>query len=167
MFRSRTFLLLFLLTATSLYAGNKDKGKGNDKPEDWLPITQQDLAVKEVPHDPGADAIQLYMSYFKDEDGGIVAVYKRIKILREGALVPGRGIADVEIPMDPGESLKELQARTIHPDQKIIDFKGQPMEKTISKKRGVKYSAQCFSMPGASVGSIVEYRYVVNLRRRL
>src|SRR5438270_4258236 len=32
--------------------------------EDWLPITQHDLEMKQVPGNPGADAIQLYYADF-------------------------------------------------------------------------------------------------------
>ncbi len=163
---ARTFLFAFLLTST-LFAVGKDKDKSSDKPEGWLPITQQDFAVKEVPNDPGADAIQLYMSYYKDENANFLAVYKRIKILRAGALQPGRGIVDVEIPVIPGESLKELQARTIHPDQQIVNFTGKPFEKVLIKARGVKAVARCFSLPDVTVGSIVEYRYVITLPLRI
>jgi hypothetical protein len=166
MFYARTLALLLLLTAP-LYAGNKDKEKASNKPEGWLPITQQDFAVKDVPNDPGADAIQLYMSYYKDENDGFVAVYKRIKILREGALAPGKGIVDVEIPIDRGESLKEVTARTIHPDQSIVEFTGKPFEKIIMKRRGEKQTARCFSFPDVTVGSIVEYRYVITLPRHI
>src|ERR1700727_2926046 len=102
----RAFVLLGLLAATLSVA--KDK----DKPEGWLPITQQDLAVKEVPNDPGADAIQLYMGYYKDDDAKFISVYHRIKILHES----GKNRADVAIPIASGQSLKELVARTIHPD---------------------------------------------------
>jgi hypothetical protein len=114
-----------------------------------------------VPNDPGADAIQLYMSYYKDDDAKFISVYKRIKILRES----GRERADIEIPIEPRESLKELAARTIHPDQKIVDFAGKPFEKVISKRRGIKFLAQAFTLPDVTVGSIIEYRYVIALPR--
>jgi hypothetical protein len=152
---------LLLISALNLAA--KDKEKDKESPGGWLPITQQDLAVKDVPHDPGADAIQLYMSYYKDDDAKFISVYKRIKILRQGALDPGRKLVDVEIPIEPGQSLKELAARTIHPDQKIIEFSGKPFERVLIKKRGVKYTAKTFSLPDVSVGSIIEYRYKVEL----
>ncbi|MGZ7090645.1 MAG: hypothetical protein ACXVKH_14350, partial [Candidatus Angelobacter sp.] len=32
--------------------------------EDWLPITQHDLEMKQVPGSPGADAVQLYYADF-------------------------------------------------------------------------------------------------------
>ena len=104
-------LLVLLVSALSLFAKTKDK----EYHEGWLPITQQDLSVKEVPNDPGADAIQLYMSYYKDDDAKFISVYKRIRILRES----GRERANVEIPIEPGQSLKELAARTILPDQQM------------------------------------------------
>ncbi|HEV8491311.1 MAG TPA: hypothetical protein VGR76_03530, partial [Candidatus Angelobacter sp.] len=67
MLRARAFVMSLLLIA-GLNLAAKDKDKDKESPGGWLPITQQDMAVKEVPHDPGADAIQLYMSYYKDDD---------------------------------------------------------------------------------------------------
>jgi hypothetical protein len=133
--------------------------KTRNLPSGWLPITQQDFSINEVPNDPGADAIQLYMSYYKDDDSRFISVYKRIRILRES----GRERADVEIRIQPGQSLKELAARTIHPDQKIIDFAGKPFEKVIIKGRGIKFVAQVFTLPDVTVGSIIEYRYIIAL----
>src|SRR5262249_4128381 len=69
--------------------------------------------------------------------------------------------ANVQIPIDPGQSLKELAARTIHPDRSIVAFDGKPFEKILSKKRGVKYVAKCFTFSGVTVGSIIQYRYVI------
>ncbi|HEX3586100.1 MAG TPA: transglutaminase domain-containing protein [Candidatus Angelobacter sp.] len=155
--------VLSLLLISGLNLAAKDKDKDKESPGGWLPITQQDLAVKEVPHDPGADAIQLYMSYYKDDDAKFISVYKRIKILRAGALEPGKKLVDVEIPIEPGQALKELAARTIHPDQKIIEFTGKPFEKVLIKTRGVKYSAMTFTCPDVTVGSIIEYRYKIGL----
>jgi Domain of Unknown Function with PDB structure (DUF3857)/Transglutaminase-like superfamily len=153
----RVIVLLLLLLTLSINVTAKDKDKA--KPEGWLPVTQQDFSVREVPNDPGADAIQLYMSYYKDDDARFISVYKRIKILRE----TGRDRADVEISIEPGQSLKEIKARTIHPDQQIVDFSGKPFEKVLSKTRGVKYTAQAFTLPDVTVGSIIEYRYVIML----
>src|SRR5438105_1229301 len=159
---ARAFVLSLLLIS-GLNLAAKDKDKDKESPGGWLPITQQDLAVKDVPHDPGADAIQLYMSYYKNDDAKFISVYKRIKILRAGALEPGKKLVDVEIPIEPGQSFKELAARTIHPDQKIIEFTGKPFEKVLIKTRGVKYSAMTFTCPNVTVGSIIEYRYRIGL----
>lgn len=158
MSRAPAFVLSLLLIS-GLNLAAKDKDKDKEPTAGWLPITEQDLAVKEVPHDPGADAIQLYMSYYQDDDRKFISVYKRIKVLRES----GRGRADVEILIEPGQSLRELAARTIHPDQKIIEFTGKPFEKLLIKKRGIKYSAKAFTLPDVTVGSIIEYRYLISL----
>ena len=76
--RRLSFIALTLVSTWSL-AGEKS----SDKLEEWLPITEQDRQVKDIPGNPGASAIQLYYSYYKDEDAGFLFVYRRIKILRE------------------------------------------------------------------------------------
>jgi Transglutaminase-like superfamily/Domain of Unknown Function with PDB structure (DUF3857) len=76
--------------------------------------------------------------------------------------------ADIEIGLDPGESIKELRARTIHPDGSIVDFTGKPFEKTVNKGHGEKHVAKTFTLPDVTVGSIVEYSYLkVWLARRV
>lgn len=128
--------------------------------DSWPPITQQQLGVKDAPGYPGAIAIQLYFNYFKNDDGKLITVHRMIKVLSE----QGKKYADVEIPVEPGESLKKLQARTVHPDGSIVDFSDKPFEKILLKKRGFgKYSAQTFTFPDVTVGSIVEYRYEIAL----
>lgn len=143
-------LMLLLLAVMSCRA---------QKSVDWLPVTQQDWEVKDVPVSPGAPAIQLYYSYYKDDNDAFISVYRRIKVLREN----GRRYADVEIQIEPGVSLKELAARTLHQDGTIADFKGKPFEKTIIKTRGIKFTAKTFTLPYASAGSIVEYKYTLGL----
>src|SRR5215472_1342201 len=130
------------------------------KSEGWLPITPQDWQIKDAPGNPGAIAIQLYYSYYKDDNDKFFSVYRRIKILREDAR---RKYGDVKIEIEPGSSLKELAARTLHAEGSIADFTGKPFEKTIIKARGVKVLAKTFTLPDVTVGSIVEYRYTISL----
>src|SRR5215469_3512489 len=120
--------------------------------EPWRRITPQELATSAPSANPGAAAIRLYYSYFKDDNDRFVSEYQRIKILTASGLK----YADIEIVINPGDSIKELKARTIHPDGTIIDYTGKPFEKTIMKRRGVRYLAKTFSLPDVSVGSIVE-----------
>lgn len=127
--------------------------------EPWLPITPQDLAAKDVPGNPGAAAIRLYYSYFRDDDKKLELRYERIKVLNDA----GKRYADVEIPLEPKDSVKEVKARTIHPDGTIIEFTGKPFEKTVLKIKGGKYLAEAFTLPGVTVGSIVEYSYVLSM----
>ena len=143
-------LITFLLSASPSRA---------QKAEEWLPITPQDWQVKDAPGNPGASAIQLYLSYYKDDNDKFISVYKRLKILRD----PGKKYADVEIEIEPGNSLKSLAARTIHQDGSIADYQGKPFEKTVFKVRGVKRLVKSFTMPDAGVGSIIEYKYTVSM----
>lgn len=148
----RLFVFAVLSFAVSLSSAQKL--------EDWLPVTPQDWEIKDAPGNPGAPAIQLYYSYYKDDNEEFFSVYRRIKILQETAR---RKYGDVEIEVEPGSSLKELAARTLHPDGTITEFTGKPFEKTIIKRRGVKVTAKTFTMPDVTVGSIVEYKYIVRL----
>jgi Domain of Unknown Function with PDB structure (DUF3857)/Transglutaminase-like superfamily len=126
--------------------------------EDWLPITQADLDIKQVPGSAGADGIQLYYANYINDEAGNEFFYYRIKVLSE----KGNRHADVEIVIPPDGSLSELKARTIHPDGKIIEFTGKPFQKTLIKGRGIKVLAKTFTMPDVTVGSIIEYKYRID-----
>jgi hypothetical protein len=124
--------------------------------EPWLPGTPQELAMSVSKENPGASAIRLYYSYFKDDNSRFVSEYQRIKILTQAGL----DYANTEITLDAGDSIKELKARTIHPDGSIVEFTGKPLEKTVLKGHGVKYVVKTFTLPDVTVGSIVEYSYL-------
>jgi hypothetical protein len=127
----------------------------------WLPLTAQDMAVREVPGNPGAPAIQLFYSQYiddYDEDNGGEYIYRRIKILNE----KGTKYADVEIRLPSDFSLGDLKARAIHPDGRIVDFTGKPFHRVIARGKGFTYVAKVFTLPDVTVGSILEYRYKLN-----
>ena len=126
--------------------------------EDWQPITQQDLEVKQVPGNPGADAVQLYYADFINDQEQTEFFYVRIKVLNE----KGKSHADVELIIPPEGSISSLKARTIQPDGRITEFTGKPFQKTVIKTRGVKVLAKAFTMPEVSVGSIIEYKYKID-----
>jgi len=157
-FLRRFILTALILTASVVFAGDKGD-KSAEKLEPWLPVTQQDLQMKAVPGAPDASAVQLYYSYYKDEDSSLIFIYRRIKILRE----PGKSYADAHIELEPNESLKEVQARTIHPYGSIIEFKDKVFEKVVWKYRGRKMVVKSLTLPEVTVGSILEYRCIINL----
>jgi hypothetical protein len=126
--------------------------------EDWQPITQRDLEMKQVPGSPGADAVQLYYADFINDEEQTEFFYVRIKVLND----KGKSHADVELVIPPEGSISRLKARTIQPDGKITEFTGKPFQKTVIKARGVKVLAKSFTMPEVSVGSIIEYKYHVD-----
>jgi hypothetical protein len=130
--------------------------------EDWQPISPDDLKMTSEPAAPGAPAIYLYRQVDRDDTNNNPHEfnYARIKILTE----EGRKYADVEIPFYKKEgSISSFRARTIQPDGRITNFEGKPFEKTIVKARGVKVLAKTFTLPDVQVGSIIEYRYSVDL----
>lgn len=129
--------------------------------EQWQPISPEDLAMKDNPAQPGADAMILYREDFAnekfiDQDGSYVDEYYRIKIFTQKGVKWG----DVEIPFYKEVSdIKDLSARTIRQDGSVINFEGKPFEKTIVKMSGVKFLAKTFTLPEVKPGCIVEYRY--------
>lgn len=127
--------------------------------EDWLPVTPQDLQVKEVPGDPGARAIQLYFADHINANDRSEFFYHRIKILTEA----GREFANVEITLPSWRKVKvrDLAARTILPDGSIVSLAAEPFEKTIVKGHGITVQARTFTLPEAGVGSIIEYKYTI------
>lgn len=145
----RTFLS-FVFIALAVVSAQAQK-------EDWLPVTQQDLEIKQVPGSPGADAIQLYYADYINDQEQTEFFYRRIKVLNE----KGNRLADVEIVVLPDDTLSGLKARTIHPDGKIIEFTGKPFQKVLIKGRGIKFVARTFTMPDVTVGSIIEYKFKI------
>ncbi len=129
--------------------------------DDWQPINPADLALKDNPASPGANAMILYRESIVDErqaskDGVSVIEYYRIKIFtKEGA-----SQGDVEIPFFKELSdVRDVRARTIKPDGSIANFQGNPFEKTLVKATGVRYLAKTFTLPDVEPGCIIEYRY--------
>lgn len=123
--------------------------------EEWLPITPHDLQINDVPGDPGASAVQLYYADFRDDVRESEFIYKRIKVLT----AKGKDYANVEIEVPQHYSIGDLQARTIHPDGTILEFRGKPFDKLVVRYRGEQILAKAFTMPDVTVGSIVEYKY--------
>jgi hypothetical protein len=127
------------------------------KKEDWIPITQADLDITQVPGNPGVDAVQLYYADYIDDEEHTEFFYHRIKVLTE----KGNHLANIEIVIPPESSILGLKARTVHPDGMITEFTGKPFQKVLAKSRGAKILAKTFIMPNVTVGSIIEYKYKI------
>lgn len=143
-------LLLCMLVVQSTSAG-----------DDWLPIPPADLALKDNPEQPGAHAMILYRESAVNEkyvstDGASITEYVRIKIFTQ----EGTDEANVEIPFrKESADVREIRARTIHPDGSIVNFDGKPFEKIIEKRSGEKYLAKTFTLPDVQPGCIIEFKY--------
>ena len=124
--------------------------------DDWLPVTPEELQMKNEPNAPAAPAIYLYRQVDRDDNVPAETVYERIKVLTE----EGRQAGNVVISyVKYSETIRNLQARIIHPDGTIADFDGTVYDKPVSSSRSFKVMAKSFSLPGVEVGSIIEYRY--------
>jgi hypothetical protein len=149
-------LVTALLLALSMFAGPLPV-----RAADWLPISPEELKVAREPKAPAAAAIYLYRQVDRDDNGPSEANYERIKILTD----EGRQLANIEIPYYGGpEGVRGIEARTIHPDGSIVKFEGTIFDKSIAEKTGVRLMAKTFTLPDVQVGSIIEYRYRLELR---
>jgi hypothetical protein len=134
--------------------------------DDWLPITPEDLALKDNPASHGANAMILYRSSevsekYVNTDGAYVNNYLRIKIFTQ----EGTDQGNVEIAFfKESQDIKDLRARTIKPDGTIVNFEGKPFEKTIEKRSGQKFLAKTFTLPDVQPGCIIEYKYRVQYK---
>ena len=146
--------ILLLLVYPALSASSSSR-------EEWLPITPEELKMTSEPKAPGAPAIYLYRQVDRDDIENREFIYARIKILTE----EGRKYANIELPFLKGAwDIKDIQARTIHPDGTILDFSSSIFEKTIVKAKGLKYLAKTFTLSEVQTGSIIEYRYTRTTR---
>jgi len=129
--------------------------------DDWLPVPPEDLAMKDNPKQPGADAMILYRNNVVNAknagyDGDSDEEYIRMKIFTEA----GKKYGDIEIPfVKENMDVHDVRGRTIKPDGSIVNFSGQVFEKTIVKESGLKFLAKTFTMPEVQPGCIIEYQY--------
>ncbi len=157
--RSQRFIFCLALLFAFAIPASTTPTSGTD---DWQPISPADLALKDNPASPGANAMILYRQNDVDEgavrtDGGsAIYEYVRIKIFTQA----GTRYADIEVPFWKGlTDVRDVRGRTIHSDGKIINLDAKPFEKIVEKRSGEKILAKTFTLPDAQPGSIVEYRY--------
>ena len=128
--------------------------------EGWLPISPEDLALKDNPKQPGADAMILYRESVIDArkantDGDTVEDYYRIKIFTQ----EGTKHAHVEIAFGKGwEDVNYIAGRTIRPDGSVVKFDGQVLETTAVRGGGLKIYVKTFTLPDVEPGCIIEYK---------
>ncbi len=124
--------------------------------DEWPPISQEELAMKDNPASPGAPAIILYREVTTNDAEFYETDYQRIKIFTE----EGKKYGDIEIPFVQGASdVKDIRARTVRANGSVANFKGKTSEKLIEKASGLKVLAKTFSLPDVQPGCIIEYKY--------
>jgi hypothetical protein len=147
-----TLLLLVLASPSFLFA-------------QFQQPTDEELKMTADPKAPGADAVFLNIEEITDDPLHYQSFYARIKVLTE----KGKELATVEIPyLRTISSIKDIKARTIHPDGSIIPLAGKPEDLLISKtvdKEGnqSQLNRRVFTLPSVEVGSILEYTFQIQL----
>ncbi|HXQ26631.1 MAG TPA: DUF3857 domain-containing protein [Candidatus Acidoferrales bacterium] len=126
---------------------------------DWQPIAPEDLALKDNPKQPGADAMILYRDVVVNAskanvDGDSVEEYVRIKVFTQAGTKEGH--VNIEFVKER-QTVPYIAGRTIRPDGTIVKFDGQVLETTVEKVSGVKFLAKSFTLPDVQPGCIIEY----------
>ena len=128
---------------------------------DWPPISQEELAMADDPHNPGAAAIILRREVTTDDVKSVQVEYRRIKILND----EGKKYADIEIAyLDKSTKIEDVQARTTRPDGTSVEFRGQTFDRTVLKARKTRVQVKAFTLPDVQKGSIIEYSYTTRSR---
>jgi hypothetical protein len=129
--------------------------------EGWLPIPPEDLAMKDNPKQPGADAMILYRELIDDaskapSSGDTDEEYIRIKVFTQKGTEQGH----ISIEFSPSyQKVVYVTGRTIKPDGTEVKFDGQVLQSTIEKSGGVSVLAKTFTLPDVEPGCIIEYKY--------
>lgn len=133
---------------------------GYSKTQDFRPATPEELAIKSVPGDAGAEAVILDWVRIDDDTVSTSSEYYRIKILTD----EGKKYAEIELPYMPGYPLytkiTDVNARTIRPDGTVVPFDGKIYDKVLYKARRAAVRAKAFTFADVQPGSIIEYRYI-------
>lgn len=131
--------------------------------DEWRPIDPADLAAKTPTVDKDADAEALFWEVrLLDEVEGdtvrtVLKHYVRIKIFTDrGRESQGK----INIPYLNNWKITDLAARTITPDNRIVELKKEDVfDSTVVQVSGRKLKTKSFSMPAMETGSIIEYRW--------
>jgi hypothetical protein len=122
---------------------------------DWPAVTQEELALKDNPAEPGAPAMILFREETVNSKELQIDEYYKIKIFTDA----GKSLADREVIISGNGQVTNIQGRTIHPDGKVIPFDGQVLQKTVYKSEEQRAEAKTFTLPDVTPGSIIEFRY--------
>lgn len=120
--------------------------------------TPDELKMTADPAAPDASAVYLYYEEIDNDPLHYQSIYARIKILTD----KGKDLATVNLPyLRNNFKITDISGRTIHPDGTIIPLTGKPEDLMTSKSADREIAHKVFTLPEATVGSIIEYRYQI------
>jgi hypothetical protein len=127
----------------------------------WTQPTPDELKMTSDPAAPDSPAVYLFNEEIVNDKMHSHVTYARIKILTEKGK---EKFSEIEIPYEKGQSgetISNVEGRTIEPDGTIVPFTGKPFNKELVKSGDETVMAKVFSLPDIRVGSIIEYRYLL------
>jgi len=128
----------------------------------WPPIGPEELAMKDCPQQPGAAAVILYREEITNGETFATSVFRRLKILTDA----GREYSNIEIPFVTGSTkITGIRARVVPPEGPAREFGGQIFDKTAVRYRKMRVATKTFALPDVAVGSIIDYRYKIEIDR--
>ena len=153
-----------LLACAALFLLLSGPATGAPPPE-LPPITDQERSLTEVPGHPNAPAVVLFRKGSFTMVDPVTQAYRptftvtvRRKILTE----EGRRYGEVVLQHSRWAKLRDLQARTVLPDGRIIPVAEDAMfRRRTSRKEKIFETSIAF--PAVEVGAILDYRYQVRL----
>lgn len=143
-------LLLFSLFTSISFAQNLKFGK----------FSQEEIDLKEVDFEPGADAVVLAEVSFNSFTGGVLGsdIHRRVKILKES----GKDNANVKLQFyakDKIEDIVRLNAHTVNFDGSNMSITKLEKEDFFEADLGNGWKEVRFSLKNVQQGSILEYSY--------
>ncbi|NIM97036.1 MAG: DUF3857 domain-containing protein [candidate division Zixibacteria bacterium] len=131
---------------------------------DFKEVEWEDIHISETPDQeehPGASAVYLLdEGEFSARNNFILSRHVIIKILDEAGL----SYANVEIPFHSESEVHKIRGRTVRKDGSVVMLKPEDVHEKSIYPDYVLYAdskAKVFALPGAEVGSVIEYSYSV------
>jgi hypothetical protein len=134
--------------------------RGAPAGDEWLPISPEDLALKDNPASPGAHAMILYREDRINANAGTEDEYARVKVFT--SMVNKDNVDEtgtIRIAFNPFVRIENIHGRTIHADGSIANFDGKTTDSTLVRPDGTKYFVKAFTLPEVKPGCIFEYRF--------
>lgn len=135
--------------------------------QQWTPPTSEELSMTEESGAPGVAAVILYHEEVNDDNNKTYTFYTRIKILKQegtdAATIKLRTFAPAS---GYGSDVSNFAGRTIHSDGTVIAMTEPPHEETIQLPHE-KIIERTYKLPQPEIGSILEYRYTIQLEHHV
>jgi hypothetical protein len=129
---------------------------GASAAEIWPPVSAEELQMRDESKAPGAPAIMLYIQVDRNDVENREDVYERIKILTD----EGRSAGDINLGFYRNRAaIRDIAARVIHPDGRIVNFDGTVYEKVVAESKDLDSREKTFTLPDVEPGCILELRY--------